>query len=139
MRNRFISITILAMTLPGCAALGPLSPLRSVERALIFQPTECPVGDWQPGIPVEDAWFQADDGTRLHGWFLPHPHPRGVALFMHGNAGNISSRAESLYILNRRHGLAIMTFDYRGYGKSEGTPSESGILQDARAARLWLA
>jgi fermentation-respiration switch protein FrsA (DUF1100 family) len=70
---------------------------------------------------------------------LGHPKPRAVALFCHGNAGNIVSRGELLWILNQRHGLAVMTFDYRGYGKSEGKPSERGILQDARAARTWLA
>ena len=75
----------------------------------------------------------------MHGWYLGHPKPRAVALFCHGNAGNIVSRGESLWILNQRHGLAVMAFDYRGYGKSEGKPSERGILQDARAARAWLA
>jgi hypothetical protein len=87
----------------------------------------------------EDARFTAEDGTRLHGWFVPHSHPRAVVLFAHGNAGNISHRAETLRILNQRHGLAVMAFDYRGYGRSEGDPNEQGLLQDARAARQWLA
>lgn len=137
-----VRLVVLLSAIPfaGCAALGPMSPLNPVERALIFHPTGFPEGEWRPhGVVCEDAWFQASDGTRLHGWFIPHPRPRAIALFMHGNAGNIASRAESLRILNQRHGLAVMTFDYRGYGKSEGTPTEKGILQDARAARDWLA
>lgn len=126
--------------LSGCASLGPWSPLAPVERRMIYQPARYPSGDWEPaGLNAEDAWFESADGTKLHGWFVAHPAPRGVALFMHGNAGNITGRAELLRDLNRRHGLAVMTFDYRGYGRSEGKPSEDGILQDARAARRWLA
>lgn len=124
----------------GCASLGPLSPLVPVERALVYHPSPFPESAALPeNLPFEEAWFEAEDGTRLHGWYLDHPEPRAVALFCHGNAGNIVSRGESLKILNERHGLAVMTFDYRGYGKSEGKPNERGILQDARAARAWLA
>lgn len=124
----------------GCASLGPLSPLRPVERSLLFHPVAWPDGERAPdGLTPEDAWFTAADGTRLHGWYVDHPEPRGVALLCHGNAGNISGLAETLQILNQRHGLAVLAFDYRGYGRSEGKPSEAGILQDARAARTWLA
>ena len=62
-----------------------------------------------------------------------------MVLFTHGNAGNITHRADTLRMLHDRHDLAVLTFDYRGYGRSEGTPSEKGLLQDARAARTWLA
>lgn len=133
-------VWIVLFLLAGCSALGPLSPLVPVERALLYQPSPFPESAALPkNLPFEDAWFEAEDGTRLHGWYLGHPEPRAVALFCHGNAGNIVSRGETLQILKERHGLAIMTFDYRGYGKSEGKPSERGILQDARAARAWLA
>jgi fermentation-respiration switch protein FrsA (DUF1100 family) len=127
-------------TLAGCAPLGPYSPLLPIERAIVFQPARYPSGDWShAGLNVEDAWFEAEDGTKLHGWLLPHEQPRGVALFCHGNAGNITPLASSLQLLRDRHGLTAMTFDYRGYGRSAGQPSEEGILQDARAARRWLA
>lgn len=130
----------LPCLLTGCFALGPLSPLAPVERALIYHPSPFPEPDVLPrNLPFEDAWFEAEDGTRLHGWYLGHPQPRAVVMFCHGNAGNIVSRGETLRVLNERHDLAVMTFDYRGYGKSEGKPSERGILQDARAARGWLA
>lgn len=133
-------IWLLPCMLVGCAGLGPLSPLAPLERALIFHPTAFPAPETLPAnLPFENAWFESEDETRLHGWFLDHPHPRGVALFCHGNAGNIASRGDLLWMLNQRHGLAVMTFDYRGYGKSEGKPTERGILQDARAARAWLA
>jgi fermentation-respiration switch protein FrsA (DUF1100 family) len=124
----------------GCASLGPYSPLAPLERKLVYYPRPYPEGDWQPeGLAHEDVEFGADDGTKLHGWFVPHPQPRAVALFMHGNGGNITGLAPSLWLLNQRHGLAVMAFDYRGYGRSEGTPHEWGLLQDARAARAWLA
>jgi fermentation-respiration switch protein FrsA (DUF1100 family) len=117
-----------------------MSPLRPVEQAFVFQPTRYPQGEWSPSeIEIEDAWFQSADGTKLHGWFVAHPRPRGVALVCHGNAGNVTMMAESLEILSKRHRLSVMSFDYRGYGRSEGKPSEEGILQDGRAARHWLA
>ncbi|MBC8353334.1 MAG: alpha/beta hydrolase [Planctomycetes bacterium] len=124
----------------GCAQFTSVSPLAQLERSLIFQPSEFPEEKWSESeTPFEDAWFTTPDGQSLHGLFLPHPNPRAIALFCHGNAGNVVSRTPSLWLLNQRHGLAVMTFDYRGYGRSEGTPSERGILADARAARTWLA
>ena len=137
---RIVLVVALTLALSGCAHLGRYSPLAPVERSLVFHPAPYPDGDWGPsGVYYEDAWFEAEDGTKLHGWFASHSHPRAVALFLHGNAGNITSRAETLDVLNDRHQLAVMTFDYRGYGRSKGKPSESGVLQDARAARAWLA
>jgi uncharacterized protein len=127
------------LIMPGCSSMGRMSPLRPVEQAFVFQPAKYPRGQWKPELNIEDAWFQASDGTKLHGWFVAHPNPRGVALVCHGNAGNVTMMAESLDILSHRHGLSVMSFDYRGYGRSEGKPSEEGILQDGRAARHWLA
>ena len=59
-------------------------------------------------------------------------------LFLHGNAGNITHRDDRLLTL-RRLGFSVLMLDYRGYGRSEGSPSEKGVLLDARAARAWLA
>jgi fermentation-respiration switch protein FrsA (DUF1100 family) len=109
------------------------------ENKLIFHPIRYPEGDWNPdGLAVEDAWFQAEDGTKLHGWFVPHPAPKAVILFTHGNGGNITHRSELMHEMHRRLGVTTLLFDYRGYGRSEGSPSGEGILQDARAARAWL-
>lgn len=128
------------IALCGCSSLGRFSPFSPLERSLVFQPAKHPAGEWQPSkVPVEDAWFEATDGTKLHGWFLDHPEPRAAALVLHGNGGNITLLSEALAILNQRHRLAVMAVDYRGYGQSEGHPTETGILQDARAARRWLA
>ncbi|MEC8554406.1 MAG: alpha/beta hydrolase [Planctomycetota bacterium] len=124
----------------GCAVMGRFSPLRPLERSLIYFPTK--TSDQQNtelASHLEDAFFRSADGTQLHGIFIDHPKPIAVALFMHGNAGNVSHRVDSLRLLNERHGVAALVFDYRGYGKSEGKPDEEGILEDARAARAWLA
>jgi uncharacterized protein len=85
------------------------------------------------GLAYEDVTLTTADGLALHAWYLPHPAPRGVLLFCHGNAGNISHRLDSLQIFHRL-GLAVLIFDYRGYGRSEGSPSEDGTYRDAEAA-----
>ncbi|MFN0056191.1 MAG: alpha/beta hydrolase [Planctomycetales bacterium] len=133
---------VLAGLMAGCSttASGLQSPLAAFEQSQVFHPVQWPDGDWsKQNQPIEDAWFVAADGTRLHGWYFPHEDPVAVVLFAHGNAGHVGDQVETLRLLHDRHRLSIMTFDYRGYGRSEGTPSESGILQDARAARRWLA
>jgi fermentation-respiration switch protein FrsA (DUF1100 family) len=119
--------------------LAVLLLLMLLEEWLIFFPSKYPQGNWQPvGLAVEDAHFAAGDGTRLHGWYVEHKKPRAVVLFAHGNAGNLSHRAEMLRILHDRVGVSVLIFDYRGYGRSDGSPNEEGILDDARAARAWL-
>ena len=62
-----------------------------------------------------------------------------MVLFCHGNEGNVATWADAQAILHDRVGVAVLGFDYSGYGRSEGSPSEAGILADARAARAWLA
>ncbi|PVV16849.1 MAG: alpha/beta hydrolase [gamma proteobacterium symbiont of Ctena orbiculata] len=91
----------------------------------------------QVGLAFESVYLMTEDNVKLHGWFLPHEQPRGTLLFFHGNAGNISHRLESLALFSEL-GLAVFIFDYRGYGKSEGRPSEKGIYRDAEAAWRYL-
>jgi len=136
--NRFVALCVLLMVSIGSGCASPL--VTAFENSQVFQPMEYPQGDWQPDdLIYEDAFFRAEDGTHLHGWFLPHPQPKAVVLFAHGNAGNLTHRKEMLAELRERHDVAVMIFDYRGYGRSRGKPSEQGILQDARAAREWLS
>ena len=100
------------------SSLASLNPLAGLERSLIFAPTQYPKGNWQPAnLLFEDAWFTATDGTRLHGWYLPQDRPRAVLLYCHGNAGNLSDWADVLRVLHDRVGVAIMIFDYRGFGQ----------------------
>jgi fermentation-respiration switch protein FrsA (DUF1100 family) len=110
-----------------------------LERSLIFFPMRYPNGDWRPPLlEFEDAEFTAADGVRLHGWYVPHEAPRAVILLAHGNGGNLTHRADMLRALHKL-GVATLIFDYRGYGRSDGSPDEKGILADAQAARAWLA
>jgi len=85
------------------------------------------------GLEYEEVWFVAEDGTRLHGWWIPHPEARGTVIHLHGNAGNISSRIWIAADLNRLK-LNVFLFDWRGYGLSRGLPREKGLYRDARAA-----
>ena len=85
------------------------------------------------GLPAEDDWFEAEDGARLHAWWIPYPNAWGTILYCHGNNGNVTNRIESLQQL-RRLGVNLFAFDYRGYGRSEGVPTEAGLYRDVRAA-----
>ena len=89
------------------------------------------------GLPFENISFETSDGVKLSGWFIPKENSRGVLLFCHGNAGNIGHRLESIQLFNRL-GLEIFIFDYRGYGESEGKPTEKGTYQDAEAAWRYI-
>lgn len=89
------------------------------------------------GLDYESVSITTEDGIELHGWFIPAGQSRGTLLFFHGNAGNISHRLDSLAIFNRL-GLDTLIFDYRGYGRSEGVPSEQGLYKDAEAALGYL-
>jgi len=91
------------------------------------------------GLAFEDLRLATEDGTAIHGWYLPAPSskPGFVLLYCHGNAGNISHRLTKARML-RPLGLAILLFDYRGYGRSAGTPSEEGTYWDAEAAYRYL-
>jgi len=89
------------------------------------------------GLPYEDISLETADGLSLHAWFVPADKPRGAVLFMHGNAGNISHRLDSLQMFHRL-GYSTLIFDYRGYGKSDGKPTEQGTYRDAEAAWQYL-
>ena len=90
------------------------------------------------GLVYEPVQLVTDDGIKLDAWFMPREHARGVLLFFHGNAGNISHRLDSLQLFHDL-GLAVLIFDYRGYGRSEGRISEQGTYRDAEAAWRYLA
>lgn len=89
------------------------------------------------GFGYADVRLETSDGVSLHGWYVDAPDPRGTVLFLHGNAGNISHRLDSIAIFNEL-GLDTFIIDYRGYGQSEGKPSEDGTYRDAEAAWNYL-
>ncbi|HXH76405.1 MAG TPA: alpha/beta hydrolase [Bacteriovoracaceae bacterium] len=85
----------------------------------------------------QEVFFESSDGTKLHGWFLPttSKKPKGTIIQFHGNAENLSTHYLSLIWLIEQ-GYNLFTWDYRGYGKSEGKPSQAGIYLDALAALM---
>ena len=109
-----------------------------VQSKLIYYPDPVLVATPAAiGLPFEQASITTQDGVKLDSWFLPADAARGVLLFFHGNAGNISHRLESLKIFHDL-GLSVLIFDYRGYGLSEGKPSEQGTYRDAEAVWRYL-
>jgi fermentation-respiration switch protein FrsA (DUF1100 family) len=96
---------------------------------LIFQP-DSSVPDPPPG--VKQRWIVTEDGVRLHAWHAAGPAAQPTLIWSHGNGGNIASRTDVLLALAAR-GLNVLAYDYRGYGKSSGRPSEAGVYHDAEA------
>jgi len=118
-------------------ALGGLVLL--FEKRFIYFPTrDHEVTPSALGLPHEDVWLVAEDGVRIHGWYLPVPEARWVTLVSHGNGGNISHRLDRALLMQRHVRSSVFLYDYRGYGASEGSPDEAGTYRDARAAYRWL-
>jgi len=114
--------------------------IRVIENKLIFFPFKYPQGYWQPetfGLKVEDVIFEAPGGVKLHGWFVKNDSAKTTLLWCHGNAGNVTDRLDNLTKFQRLP-ANVFIFDYRGYGKSEGSPSEAGVYFDAEAAYDFL-
>ncbi len=99
-------------------------------RALIATPQDA-------GFSFEEVSITTRDELQLHGWFVPAEQSTATVLFLHGNAGNISHRLDSIAIF-RELGLDTLIIDYRGYGRSEGKPTEQGTYLDAQAAWDYL-
>jgi fermentation-respiration switch protein FrsA (DUF1100 family) len=115
-----------------------LSYLRAIEKKIIFYPTrEIDFSPKELDLEFEEIFFKAKDNVELNAWFLPNRTARYTVIFSHGNAGNISHRLEKLKFFYDL-GCSCFIFDYRGYGKSKGSPSEKGLYLDAQAAYDYL-
>jgi uncharacterized protein len=113
--------------------------LLTLENSLLYPCPKYPAGDWLATyLPHEDVFFASADGTRLHGWFIEHPTPQAVVLYLHGNGDHVAFLGPYLKILRDELRLSLFAIDYRGWGRSEGRPAEAGIMADARAAHDWL-
>ena len=105
------------------------------EHLFIYFPTrELSATPEDAGLEFVDATFEADDGVKLHGWWVPGRTDEVTLLWFHGNAGNLGDRVGLLELLHNELGIGIFAIDYRGYGWSEGKPSETGLYADAQAA-----
>ncbi|MCP4378426.1 MAG: alpha/beta fold hydrolase, partial [bacterium] len=108
------------------------------QGSLVYRPTRQLINTPdQMGMQYENVSLQTSDGVKVHGWFIPCETEKGTVLMFHGNGGNISHRLETIAIF-RRMGYNVMIIDYRGYGQSEGSPSEQGTYRDAEAAWTYL-
>ena len=119
------------------AYLGVVAVFYMAQRPMLFQTSREMVAD-----PSAYNWAFENvlldvNGEKTHGWFVPLDNARGVALFSHGNAGNISGRLESIGLL-RKMGFSVLAYDYGGYGNSTGKASEKRCYADARAMWNWL-
>ena len=89
------------------------------------------------GLAYQDLILHSSDGIKLSAWFVPSAIPKGTVLFCHGNARNMSSDLDAVKMFHG-FGYAVLILDYRGYGKSEGSPDEEGTYRDVQAAWDWL-
>lgn len=109
-----------------------------LDRYFVYFPErEISLTPGNVGLVYEDVFISTSDGVRLHGWFVPGKSDLTL-LWFHGNAGNISRRVDNIALLHEHLGANIFIIDYRGYGRSEGSPSEQGLYLDAEAAIEYL-
>ena len=120
----------------GCAAIAAFAAREAnlLDRLLVYFPErELQATPSDVGLDYEDVYFETADGVTLHGWYVPGRGGPCIVWF-HGNAGNIGHRVYNLALMHSRVGASVLLFDYRGYGRSEGSPSEPGLYLDAEAA-----
>ncbi len=120
---------------------GVLLVLMLLENWLLFHPVRA-TQDWQrpPNARVQDVFLHTSEGVRIHAWWCPTPQwqpEQGAMLYCHGNAGNLSHRADGIARWQQLD-TAVLIFDYPGYGRSEGSPSEVGCYAAGTAAYDWL-
>jgi fermentation-respiration switch protein FrsA (DUF1100 family) len=110
-----------------------------IEERFIFHPERVINRDPSDiGLAFEDVFFTSKDDLKLHGWFIPHQESRAILVWFHGNAGNVSDRLLNIRLLHDHIRTDIFIFDYRGYGRSEGSISEQGTYLDGEAAIEYL-
>jgi fermentation-respiration switch protein FrsA (DUF1100 family) len=130
---------LLSVSLAGI--LGASMILGLEKLALYFPERTLEATPQAAGLAYEDVWFPATDGVTLHGWLVPAPEARFTIVWFHGNAGNISHRVHNIGYLHRLLKTNVFIFDYRGYGRSQGSRfslSEQATYRDAEGAAAFL-
>ncbi len=136
-------VLMAATSASGAQVSGPQRrwcPWQAMKNSFLFHP-QADRQSWLPlptHVAFEEVWLPAGNGERFHAWWLPHPESDGAVLFCHGNAGNLSHFSPRAVTLQRALQKSVLIFDYPGYGKSTGKPSESGCYAAAEAAEDWL-
>jgi fermentation-respiration switch protein FrsA (DUF1100 family) len=117
---------------------GVLALMFFLQSRLVYFPDgQITATPQDKGIAYQEISFEATDGVQLSAWYVPSEANRGVVLFSHGNGGNISYNLPFVEILHRV-GLSTFIYDYRGYGRSKGKPSEEGTYSDIAGAWRYL-
>ncbi len=111
-----------------------VAAVRYLERASLYYPVrQMMFTPMDVNLDYEEVYLRAEDDVKIHAWHIPAREAEYTVLFSHGNAGNISHRLDKISSFNDI-GLNVFIFDYRGYGKSGGFPSEQGLYRDAYAS-----
>jgi uncharacterized protein len=125
-----VGLFLIYISITGIVYIG--------QKKMIFYPVrEIAVTPEYIGLQFEDVILRTKDNVNISAWYIPAAQERAVILFCHGNAGNNSHRLDSIRIFHDLN-LSVFIFDYRGYGKSEGSPTEEGTYLDAEAALDFL-
>ena len=135
--NRVMTIVVSAIAV----AMVFVLLVWALQRRMMYFPTADVLPPCDVGLAnVEPVTFPTSDGLQLNAWFVPAPEARrrGTVLVFSGNAGNRAYRSPLALALNA-HGFQVLLVDYRGYGGNPGTPTETGLFADSRAARAYLA
>jgi len=136
--TRVVRMLMLFIAVIAVLAAVALTAVYLYQDKLLYCPTRQVQGTpEQIGLEFESVTLNTEDGIELDGWFIPADAAIATVLFCHGNAGNIADRLETIAQFHRM-GLAVFIFDYRGYGRSTGKPSEQGTYRDAEAAWEYL-
>jgi pimeloyl-ACP methyl ester carboxylesterase len=137
---RAAAICVLLVMLGFYICMSPYFGSWAYDKVL-FHPEKKTDGPWKvrdiAGHTYEDVYFNSKNGSKLHGWYFDTPGAKYTVLFNHGNGANLSYRGEELALLLKNH-VNILTYDYQGYGLSEGEPTQPKVLQDSRAAYDYL-
>jgi len=134
MASAFISIGVLLFI----AYWGVGVILYLMQPSFLYSPVkDIPYTPADIGLDFEEVKFKTGDRLQLHGWFIPAANAEFTVLFCHTNGGNMMHQLDSINVLYKL-GVNCFIFDYRGYGSSQGRPSEHGTYLDVRAAYRWL-
>jgi fermentation-respiration switch protein FrsA (DUF1100 family) len=134
-------LRIVAWTagLGAIAYLAIIALVYTQQRRLLFPASPVRISAAQAGLDgVQDVVIATSDGEQLVAWWKPPEPGRALLLYFHGNGGSLLNRRDRVRMLTQ-DGRGILIVSYRGYSGSTGTPSESGLREDARAARDWLS
>ncbi|MCS6958970.1 MAG: alpha/beta hydrolase [Pseudanabaenaceae cyanobacterium SKYGB_i_bin29] len=137
--DNFRAVTLIALTSLGMGYSGIMGLIYLNQDNMVFVPSrQVNLTPKAVGLKFESVQLTTADRLRLAGWWIPSADPASyVLLFCHGNGGNISHRLDYALLFHQM-GLSSFHFDYRGYGNSEGTPTEAGLYLDAIAAWEYL-